>query len=111
MQVSKVSFGSLVAVSGKAKKMKNIDKMLSSSAMIKDVTSTFQISFPSGTLAQAARRGYKVKLYITGNERKFIENKKKGWKTLSNLLENIEDYFDANKTSISQISEAILKQK
>ena len=109
MQVSKVSFGTLVAVFGTPKKIRNIDKRLSSAAMIKDVTSTFQFSFPSGTLAQAARRGDQVKLYITGKERNLIESEKTGWKTPSNLLENVQDYFDGNKMSVGEVVEHILK--
>ena len=111
MQVSKVSFGTLVAVSGTPKKMKNIDKKISAAAMIKDVTSTFQNSFPTGMLAQAAQSGNKVKLYITGEERNLIENKKPGWQTPNNLLENIQDYIDANKISISEVVNYILRRK
>jgi len=104
MQVSKVSFGSLVTVYGKPKAIAKIDKNVYNQAMIKDVTSIFQASLPSFVLADAARKGNKVKLYITGEERRFVEAGKQGWKTISNLLDNIRDPYNANEMSTKQIS-------
>ena len=111
MRVAGVSFGNIVAVYGPKKKMDKIDKKMSDKAMIKDVTSKYQYSMPTGLLAQAAQQGNSVKLYITGQERKFIEHGAEGWTKLNDVLENIQDYYDANKGSIAQVIGYLMKHK
>lgn len=113
MQVSNVSFGQVVTVSGTPKKIKNIDKKIAASGqvMIKDVTDYYQRAMPTGEMAQAARNGNKIKLYITGDERKAVENAQPGWRSLNDILEHIQKYYDANKLSISQVVTSVIKGK
>lgn len=113
MQFNNVSFGRVVTVSGTPKKIKNIDKKLAATGqvMMKDVTDYYQSAMPNGEMAQAARKGDKVKLYITGSERKSIENSEPGWKSINDILSHMSKYYDANKLSISQIVENVLKGK
>lgn len=113
MQLSNVSFGRVVTVSGNPKKIKNIDKKLAATGqvMMKDVTDYYQSAMPSGEMAQAARKGDKVKLYITGQERKSVENSEPGWRSINDILGHIQKYYDANKLSISEVVSNVLKIK
>ena len=111
MHVSNVSFGNLIAVYGNPKKIDKIDRKVGTTAMVKDVTAKYKSSKPSGVLAQAAQSGNKVKLYITNPERFYIVNGYDGWGTISDIAEHIQDYYDINKMSISQVTDIITKQK
>lgn len=112
MQLNNVSFGQVVTVSGNPKKIKNIDKKLAATGqvMMKDVTDYYQSAMPNGEMAQAARKGDKVKLYITGRERKAVENSEPGWKSITDILSHIQRYYDANKLSLSQVMGYILRK-
>lgn len=113
MQVCNVSFGKVITVSGAPKKIKNIDRKLANTGqvMIKDVTDYYQSAMPSGEMAQAARNGNKVKLYITGKERKAVESSMQGWRSINDILGHLDKYIDANKLSISETVESVLRLK
>lgn len=113
MQLYNVSFGKVTTVSGSPRKIKSIDKKLSNTGkvMIKDVTDYYQSAMPSGEMAQAARNGNKVKLYITGDERKSIENSEIGWRSINDILGHLQAYIDANKESISEVVNNVLRSK
>lgn len=111
MHVSNVSFGNLIAVYGSPKKVDKVDRKIGTKAMIKDVTTKYKTAMPVGVLAQAAQSGNKVKLYITNPERYYIETGCDGWSKISDIAEHIQDYYDVNKMSISEVTDVITRQR
>ena len=111
MQVSGVSFGNLIAVYGSPKKIVKIDHKVGTKAMVKDVTAQYKTAMPMGVLAQAAQNGNRIKFYITNPERHYIEAGCEGWGKISDIAEHLQDYYDINKMSISEVTDIITKQK
>ena len=77
MSVNGVSFGSVVAVSGKHSKINKINNRLRPQAkmgnvIMKDVTEHYRHAPSSGLLAQSVQRGDKLEIYITGKSIKAL---------------------------------------
>ena len=77
--------------------------------MIKDATDYYRSAMPDGQLAQAARKGNKIKLYITGEEKTAVEEAKPGWKNITDILSHLQNYYDATSLSISQVVDLVTK--
>lgn len=112
MSINKVSFGKVIAAFGKPKKIERLNSLLASSAkadkvMIKDVTSSYKYSFTDGLMGQAAQRGEKVSLYITGEDIKKVKNKEKNWNTMDGILSNLQGYCDLATMSVREAVEKI----
>ena len=112
METNNVSFGKVIAVHGKPKKMNKLMKKLegelkTNNIMMRDVTSTYKNASPFGELARAAQNGEKVDIFITGNDIQKV-NKEEGWLSLSDLLSHIQAFYDANKVNIFDILENII---
>lgn len=113
MKTSNVSFGRVVALSGKDTKMKRVKEKLMSKAqsgtvIVRDVTENYRYAPLTGSLAIAAQRGEKIDVYITGDDAKKF-NKVEGWKTMNDVLSNLSAYYELAKMSISEAVDAILK--
>ncbi len=113
MSISNVSFGRVVAVSGKPNKMEKINNRLFSKTedrkvMMKDVTKKYAHASSSGLLAQAAQKGHLVQIYITGDDIANIKTKEKGWTTIDGILSNLEAYYKASDFSVDEIVNKIL---
>ncbi len=113
MKTSEITFGRVIAVYGKPKKMQKVNSRLGSYAQnglvkIQDVTSMYRSAPSSGELAQAAQRGELVDIYITGDDVSKIKHKNKGWNNIREILRNLEDSFNANQMFISEVVEKIL---
>ena len=75
MAIGSVSFGSVVAVSGKLNNMRKFDSVMKSNCkyktgniMQKDVTSHYKNASSTGLMAQSAQRGEPVQIFITGDD-------------------------------------------
>ncbi len=115
MKTSSVTFGSVIAVSGKSKKMDKVNKKLlpyakTGKVMIKDVTSFYRNASPAGEMAQAAQRGESVDIYITGSDIEKIKKKQYGWRSIRDILGNLEDCFSANPMFVSDVVDKIIKK-
>lgn len=115
MKASSISFGRVIAVSGKSKKMDKVNKKLlphakTGKVMIKDVTYYYKNASPVGEMAQAAQRGESIDIYITGKDINKIKEKQPGWRSIRDILVNIEDYFSANDMFVSEVVEKIFKK-
>ena len=113
MKTSAVSFGRVVAVSGKDTKMKKIDEKLQSkknngSLVIRDVTQYYKYAPLDGVLSKAAQKGDRIEIYITGNDIQKLGNEPE-WKTLDGILTHVSSYYDAAKFSIRETMEKIIK--
>lgn len=114
MAVSNVSFGSVVAISGKPGKINKVNnKMYMQSrlgnVMIKDVTSHYKKSSNFGLLAESAQKGDKVEIYITGADVAKVKDKQKSWDTLDGILSNMTTYFNIDKMSINEVVDRIFR--
>ncbi len=112
MQVSNVSFGSVIAVSGKPKKVNKVSSKLYTQSklgdvIMKDVTSVYQNASSSGMLAQSAQNGDKIEIYITGKDVDKVKNKTADWDTIGGILSNLSVYFNLNETSVDDVVEKI----
>lgn len=112
MSINKVSFGKVITAFGKPKKMERLNNLISSSGksdkvMIKDVTNIYRNSFTDGLMGQAAQRGEKVSLYITGDDVQKVKNKEKNWNTMDGILSNLQGYCDLATMSVREAVEKI----
>lgn len=113
MKVSNVSFGKVIAVSGKESKIKKVNDRLSyrkqnGLVAMRDVTKYYQYAPLTGSLAQAAQNGNKIEVYITGDDVKKM-NSEPGWKTMDGVLSHLSVYIDLAKISVGEAVERIIK--
>ena len=99
---------------GKPKKMERLNSLLASAAkadkvMIKDVTNIYRNSFTDGLMGQAAQRGEKVSLYITGNDIQKVKNREKNWNTMEGILSNLQGYCNLATMSVRDAVEEITR--
>lgn len=114
MTINNVSFGSVIAVSGRPNKINKINKKLNSYAqngnvIMKDVTDYYQNASSQGVLAQRAQKGDKVEIYITGDDVDKVNNKENSWKTVEGILSNLTSYFSIDKMNISEAIKRIFQ--
>ncbi len=113
MKTADVSFGKVVALSGKSAKLKKVNDKLAYKkqngfVVSRDVTHEYVNAPATGTLAIAAQRGDKIEIYITGDDvNKF--GKQDGWKTMDDVLSHLSAYYDVAKLSIAEAVDKIFK--
>ena len=113
MSVNGVSFGSVVAVSGKYGKINKINNRMHSQAkmgkvIMKDVTEHYKHAPSSGLLAQSVQRGDTLEIYITGKDVNKVKTKQSGWDTLDGILSNLSSYIQIDRMPTSEVVEQIL---
>ncbi len=113
MEVSSPSFGRVIAVSGQSRKIQKITKKLtaeinSGNLMVKNITSFYKYSPSSGEMAQAARKGEIIDLFISGEDVAKIKQKQEGWINISDILSHMQDHINAANMSIAEIVDTIL---
>ena len=114
MTVQKVSFGSVIAVYGNDKKLNKILRRVREDGknhdiIRKDVTSQYVNSASSGLLSQAAQKGDRIDIYITGKEdTSKYNNKAEKWDTIDGVLSHLSKApYNANRLSIGDILSGI----
>jgi hypothetical protein len=115
--VTKVSFGTVIAVSGNPYKIKKINDILmphtsNGRLMMKDVTKKYANSPADGLMAMAAQNGDRVELYITGDDVEKVHKKKKPWDTIDGILSNLKtknSYLNVNGLSVVEAAKRILE--
>lgn len=113
MQVSKVSFGKVIAASGKEKKMKKITqkldaKMKSREIIVRDVTGIYKNTLSGGEMAKAAQRGDVIDLFVSGKDAEKMRKKEPGWSSINEVLSHLEDYININDMSIGDVISRVL---
>ncbi len=115
MSINPISFGKVTAVSGKPRKMDRLNESLSKEAkngkvMIKDVTGLYKTSFIDGLMGQAAKKGDKVSVYITGNDIAKIKNREPNWDSINGIISNLQAYYNLETISVSDTIKRILSK-
>lgn len=105
MLVQKVSFGNIIAIYGRDKKVNKIKRKFlematSNEFKIRNVTNEYVKGGSSGVLAQAAQRGDTIEIFVTGKE---DLEKTKDIASKDLLSHASKPPFDANKLSIGDI--------
>ena len=113
MKTSNVSFGRVIALSGKESKINKINEKLAykkqaGQLVIRDVTQHYKYAPSTGMLAKAAQRGDKVEIYITGEDVNKV-GKDAEWKNIDGILSHLSSYYDAAKMSIREAVEKVIK--
>lgn len=113
MEVSSTSFGRVIAVSGQPKKIQKITKKLTSeinsgNVMVKNITSFYKYSPSTGEMAQAAKKGETIDLFISGEDVAKIKQKKEGWINITDILSHLQDHINAANMSITEVVDTIL---
>lgn len=110
MSVSSVSFGKVIAVSGKVRKaeyLKNETKKIPNVTVI-DAFNYYVTSATNGLLHKAAMRRDAVDIYVTGKDNEKLINKEEGWQNLNDILCHIDKYYDLRITSTQTVKEDII---
>ena len=115
MSINPISFGKVTAVSGKPKKMDRLNASLSTEAkngtvMIKDVTGLYKTSFIDGLMGQAAKKGDKVSIYITGNDIDKIKKREPNWDSINGIVSNLKEYYNLEIISVHDTIRRILSR-
>lgn len=113
MSVSSVSFGKVIAVSGKRKKTQYLRYEMAKmpNVTVLDATHYYMTSATDGLLHKAAKRYDAVDIYVTGEDNKSLINKEEGWQDLSDVLSHIDKYFNLRTTSTNIVKEVLRDSK
>lgn len=112
MAVNGVSFGSVVAVSGKKNKINKVNSRLqyqakSGNVIMKDVTEHYRHAPSCGLLAQSVQKGDKLEIYITGKDVDKVKSRQSGWDTLDGILSNLSSYIQIDRMPTNEVVEQI----
>ncbi len=116
MAIGSISFGSVIAVSGKTRKISGLNNKLSQyeragKVIIRDVTDRYRYSPATGLMAKAAQKGDNVAVYITGDDVENIKSKMfKGQREMDVVLSSMTSYYDINKVSAHKVVKAVLNK-
>ena len=113
MSIGKISFGSVIAISGKEKRVRRVNQRLrpqtqSGKVMLKDVTRKYMNAAYWGVMAQAAQRGDKVEIYITGTDVQKVKKRDPNWDSIDGILSNLTDYHNVNETPVQDVVDDII---
>jgi len=113
--MTKVSFGRVIAVSAKPRKMDKLYKKTEAyrktgKLIVKDVTDVYDNAASNGIMAQAAQRGERLDLFVTGADVERMKSKTNGWRTMSELVASIDSYINANSMSLNEVVNSIFSR-
>lgn len=104
METKNVSFGKVIAVSGKRSNVSLFNDLMKrhkdysyDKIMQKDVTSHYMNASKTGLMAESAQNGDSVEICITGIDLQNVKQKKVGWDTLDGILANLTGLFRLDK--------------
>ena len=108
MPVGEVSFGRVVALTGKPRDVERMNRRLkplvnSGKILSYNVTNEYKHqSSSNGSISAAVSRGEDAFVYVTGQDVQKVKNKQKGWDSLYNILCNMSQYINLNETRVSK---------
>ncbi|MBQ3642939.1 hypothetical protein II906_13595 [bacterium] len=113
MRTSPVGFGKIITVSGSQTKMNVLNSLVESGKGTKkihteDITSYYAYAPGDGLMANAARKGDKVYLYATFDDADKVKKRQDNYKDLSDIIADLDKYFDLRKTSFYQAIHGIM---
>ena len=109
MKVSPVSFGQVIAVSGKSKKIQHLRYEMANVNNVArvDATDYYKNSYSTGLLGDAIRNNQLIDLYITGEDYKSFVEKKPNWETIGDVACQLDKYYDLKKISTNIVKEVL----
>lgn len=115
MPINNVSFGNVVAVSGKSNKINRLNTRLRDNAaqgkvIMKDVTAQYINASPNGLIAEAAQKGDRIEIYITGDDVKKVKTRNSEFSTIDGILSHMSSYFSINKLSVGEAVSKIFEK-
>ncbi len=117
MRMSPVSFGKVIAVSGKPGKMYQLGNRMNNRhqkrLLVKDVTNIYKNNPGGSMLADAANAGETVQLFITDEDVSKVLKKEKGWHNISVILSQMTDFFSLTdkSNSVKEVANIILDKE
>ena len=116
MKIPAVSFGKVVAVSGKPSRIKSLNACLKpfiekERVKVIDITDNYINASSDGKMAKAAQKGNTIEAVISGKDVRRFKNKVPGWETLDRALSHLSEYYDINKIPKSTIMNTIYKSQ
>ena len=116
MRIPAVSFGKVVAVSGKASRIQSLNACLKpyidhEKVRVIDITDNYINASSDGKMAIAAQKGNIIQVVISGKDVRRFKNKMPGWETLDRALSHLSEYHDINKVPKSTIMNTIYKSQ
>ena len=111
VSINSVSFGKVIAISGKPKKIDRLNESLkpykqADQVVVRDVTHIYKNSYGDGLMTQAASRGEKVSVYITGED----IPKLKQMKSMNGILSSLQAYYNLDTMSMREAIEKITQK-
>ena len=106
MPIGNVSFGRVVALTGKTRDISKVNKRIKShvtngSILSYNVTDRYK-NQSTGALSAAVARGEEAYVFVTRGDVKKVKENQKGWNSINNILSNISQYIDLNETRVSK---------
>ncbi len=115
MNISPISFGKVITVSGRPSKMRHLNNKVSNTKhrqpiIMQDVTYIYKNAPRTGILARAASQGDVVNMYVTGDDVSKVQKQKQGWHNVDYVLSHMTDYYSTSESSVRSIAQEILKR-
>lgn len=105
MKVSPVSFGQVIAVTGKPKKIEQLRRETSYMANVArvDYTEYYAKSYSTGLLGDAVRNKELIDFYITGKDYDSFTKKERGWETMAEVSCQLDKYYNLGREGVNAV--------
>lgn len=109
MNVSPVSFGQVIAVSGKSKKIQHLRCEMANANNVAriDATNYYKNSYSTGLLGDAIRNNQLIDIYITKDDYNSYVEKKPNWRTIDEVACHLDKYYDLKKISTNVVKDIL----
>lgn len=115
MSIAPVSFGKVVAVTGKQNKLTKVRNKIfakrTGPVVLKDYTFLYVNASSNGMLSQAAHNGEKVHFYATGEDAICLASRSEGWETDDLVASKLNECYSVKKTPVKEIVKRVLDQE
>ena len=114
MPIGDVSFGRVIAVTGKPRDVNRMNKRLKSYVndgriLAYNVTEQYKYQLStSGSISAAVARGEDAYVYVTKDDVKKVKDKQNGWNSIHGILSNMSRYINLNETRINKALDEIV---
>lgn len=114
MPVNGVSFGRVVALTGKSRDVNRMNKRLKSyvndgEILSYNVTEQYRHQLSTtGAISAAVARGEEAYVYVTRDDVKKVKDKQNGWDSLHGILSHMSRYINLNETRVSKAFDQII---
>lgn len=109
MNVSPVSFGQVIAVAGKPKKMEQLRKEVAYMPNLArvDYTDFYKKTYSDGLIGKAVREDLVVDFYINGDDYHSYNKKEYGWRAMDEVAAQLDVFYNLKTTSMNFVKEKL----